>query len=1579
MNGSKERVSFIIEYISAYEEKIKLANKNHLFDEAQLFELFAQEICKLWFEQDFSNLNSIKMNYPCVDLISQDGKIYVQVSTQRDIFSKIKSTLHSLADNNSPELSNISSPVFFVLSNETEESVKDLLGENQIGKYPFSVDINYISTQKIIQKAIDDIVFQSALYELLKRDVEGLYAISEKLLSAFDHSISVGLHNIDTQINHEYEIDRSDLLRKIKNEHGQFNFICGEAGSGKSVICKKLLSDERKVLFVRADVLLKITSIDEIWNLSISNAFRFLKDQKTVVYVDALEYIANSGDSSKDILQALIYEISKYSNVLFFASCRSCDVGAFLKLIGLYSIKQFSVAVISDKELKLISKKYKIIKDMSVSGKYEELLHSPFYINEIVSRGISLSEASDVNNFRNYIWKHCICLVDKAIEMKIPTNEVVNTINHIVIERSKRFSAGVSEEEIDAAILKLLRTNNVVTDRDNLIRLKYDIYEDICFEKLFDKEFAQCNGDYNAFFNSIERIGDGSYRRYQIWISNKLLAKENRDKFLHKLLFGKELSQKWHRNTIIGIVKSPFCMGFFDDYRNDIIEKGMVSEIVELTNCFGFEMRGFSYNETESLCWLQLSACGYGRSALLKLIFENELYANDSLDSESIIKLCYDYALWAPIHNQSDEYVCSMICNYLDECLIKCLNKDEHRITNKIQSLLVIIYAIPNNAKEWIVSFWEKMKTDYQSEDLSRARIAKDILSWTLENITVDLEKLLHKELFDIAETIWFINSALDKKQFEFYGYGLSDDHLWGIKGVGDDFRSSHHDKNKDVFFRGIFNWNFRSAFEWSLTIVNRVASEYHHNCPENVSTITLFRPETKTEISYIGSAEMWLAGRAESRIPVLIGDLIYWLKESIIQYLNYCKSDVALFRELTDYIKSQIIENSNNIIPFTIIETIGFEYSDIIPGYANLLASNLELISWDISWNVHNMTSPAKNILMEQLKMAFGLPDLEGRYPNEKLEFLNIQDYMARSQFSSEGMVRQQCFDVLDYLYTKIDTEDAHALLQVQKMDMRNAKYHIEDSFITVEPMLSEGPQKIVDDNDSNKYEQEIVSNLTNILKDGTNENLESILENIDYVKSLMTTEADLVKYENYYVMLLCLALKCQELSQSQRSLLVLDWTERLEGFITRKSSYIADLKLSFVLFNQADNSLDKDAKRKLKKLLLQCLILSPSDGQISCLNDHATSFLLTNTHLSRCFFNTIIKLAEDEWNHSIYNQRVLKSRKNRNKRYCFSAEHGIPSSDDIIRVRGLKPYTSNREDIITRYLYDEEELDIRSINIDKIDPGYLFISLNSGLRLADPDFSAFVRKAMPIFIQSMGPSKADSFMDTYYQRLSVKKMLERELSNENEGFKAAIDVMFDDVDFSQFSHDTINMYVDIFGRVDALYFDSFGKEEIRKNCRKCIEYAEEKIKRIVIPYVKNGLEKILILDSERMGDWNKCETHYSFRDKSFLCDLWNRYCIGHEVELLRVIYQMKIDELLPEVLPVVSRTVESLSKMEAFQEDECQIILKTIILKSLISHSEKIKREYEYRNSYETILNILISRGNESAAVILDEFMTH
>ena len=62
-----------------------MCNKNGLFDEAKMFELFAKEVCKLIFNQDFINLNDLKPNYPFFDLVSIDKKIYVQVSTEQYI------------------------------------------------------------------------------------------------------------------------------------------------------------------------------------------------------------------------------------------------------------------------------------------------------------------------------------------------------------------------------------------------------------------------------------------------------------------------------------------------------------------------------------------------------------------------------------------------------------------------------------------------------------------------------------------------------------------------------------------------------------------------------------------------------------------------------------------------------------------------------------------------------------------------------------------------------------------------------------------------------------------------------------------------------------------------------------------------------------------------------------------------------------------------------------------------------------------------------------------------------------------------------------------------------------------------------------------------------------------------------------------------------------------------------------------------------------------------------------------------------------------------------------------------------
>lgn len=91
-------MDYIADYIASYKTKIQLLNRQGLFDNATLFELFAENVCSLWFGKTFKNLNLEKSNYPYVDLISEDGKIFIQVSTGNDIPTKIRTTLEKIRD-----------------------------------------------------------------------------------------------------------------------------------------------------------------------------------------------------------------------------------------------------------------------------------------------------------------------------------------------------------------------------------------------------------------------------------------------------------------------------------------------------------------------------------------------------------------------------------------------------------------------------------------------------------------------------------------------------------------------------------------------------------------------------------------------------------------------------------------------------------------------------------------------------------------------------------------------------------------------------------------------------------------------------------------------------------------------------------------------------------------------------------------------------------------------------------------------------------------------------------------------------------------------------------------------------------------------------------------------------------------------------------------------------------------------------------------------------------------------------------------------------------------------------------------
>lgn len=1577
MEGSKERIDFIIEYISAYEAKIKIANKNSLFDEAQLFELFAQEICNLWYGKKFTNLNSIKKNYPCVDLLSEDGEIYVQVSTQEDIPGKIKKTLLSLEEEKYPELSNISAPVFFVLSNDTEQKVKDLVGKNQIGRFPFSVKDNFVSTSMIVQRACNDIEFQKSLYDFLKYEIDGISSISSKLLNIFDISKNVGLSNINTMINGEYEIDRSSLLKSIQDDDAQFKVVCGDAGSGKSAICKKVLMEEEMVIFARAEKIASCDSINNIWDLDVVEALKYLGEKKAVIYLDALEYISSASEFTKDLLQSLLYEIKKHPTVSFVTSCRTCDVGAFIKLIGLFDFKKYVVEDISNTELKQISEKYPVIRAMSLSGKYSELLRSPFYIDVIISQGIDIDKAGDVNEFRDYIWKNCICLNEKSIKKGFRTNDVASIIEKLVVERSKRFSPGVRCDELDCEILDFLKSNNVITVNENLARLKYDIYEDICFERLFDREFDLSRGNYAAFFACVESMGQGAYRRYQIWVSNKLLARSNRDKFLKSLVFDNDISSEWSRNTIIGLIKSPYCKSFFDEQGINILEHARLEEFIKITNCFAFEMGDVHSIEYDSISILRLNASGYGRLALIGLIYKYKEYEDRQLESK-ITKLCSDYVLRSRVRDDEvDKYAFEIMKYYVDSFLQDGLSAHIARTLDYLTPRLEVIYALPKIARSWTIDFWKMLQSLYV-EDESKTRIAAEIISWTLDHATQPLVDGLCAELFKIAETIWIEENKRDIISRQLYGDGISRDFQWGVRGEGKDYHYKHQNVNNEIFLRLIYQRKFKDALIWTITLINKFVSIYSAEDSNRVEEIVLFDSAHKSEKKYLGSVEMWFSGREENMIPTLIGDMVYWLRESAIQILHVCEEDSELFNHFATYIKEQIMEKSTNVILLTVIEDIAFEFKSSLPAYAIELASSLEVISWDIQWQVHRIMTPEKKLLLDQIKLAVGIPDFNGRYSHRETMFRGIQDYMAWCQLTAEKEdVREKCISTLTYLYEKIDSKDAHALLQVQKMDMRNANVRIiEDKYISIEPKLSKETQEIVDANEKNNEPQnEVLTKFKDVIDKKAD--IHEVHDLIEQLESLMQSPEDEVRYEDYYILALCVAFRDDNLAKEKRKEYVNKWLDRIEN-LHSGNSYVADLKLSAALIAQYSKDIGDESRNRLKRFMVACLMNSGANGQIGLLRNLITTYLFNNPGVARIFFNTIICCAHDEWNHTIYNQKIMK--KCRRKTYSIPAAYGLPKPDDIVKAYGKKVYVSKKDSIIEDYLYKEKSLDLSAIKIEELDPGLLFVAMNVGLKLSDSDFVDFAKKVMPIFIKELSEDNRDSIMNTYYQRLDFKKLFERELGEDNGSYQEAINLLFDNVNYQMFSNDTIKAYISIFEHVGALYFDSYENDGKRIQLRKCLEYAESFIDRIQVPFVKNGLERILIFDYERFGsNWNKCTTHYSSNDKTFLCRLWGKYHKGHEKDVVMSMYQMKFDELLPEVLPVLAEVVEALYETGEVSDKNCVLILKSIVLKVLLKFSDVVKADQDYHDAYERILNALIKCNDESAAVILDEYRTH
>lgn len=1575
MKHSAERIQYITDFLSSYKCSIESLNKNGLFDSATLYELFALEVCKLWFGQSFRSLNTQRSNFPSVDLVSEDGYLYIQVSTGQNIPDKVKATLEKIGKSDDPDLSKIETIYFFVLGNDSIEKIPDYTGKDRIGKIDFSPDNHLISINKIIIKAKTDYIFQKSLYDLLKQESDSFQSISRKFDEEVSFSREIVQTSIDGLINGEYEINRQELISQIRSENVRYISIVGDAGMGKSSLCKKLLLEEELFLFARAEKIDEVTNINSIWDLDINSLLRYLSPKRIVFCIDALEYLADGRKTNIDLLQHL-YEITqKYNNAYIFTSCRTSDKNAFLRLMSTYEIKEYLVPEIDDKQLVQVAKRYPIIAELSQLKQYSQLLRSPFYLDVIVKKIQSVNDLENATGLRSFIWEKVICLQGKPKPPEVSTDDIREAVNRIVFTRAKEFSIGVPKESIQYDALSLLLSSGIIILANSKVRLKFDIFEDICFEQLFDREFDSCKGDYPTFFKNISDLGRCVFRRYQIWVENKLFAKEGRDRFLYALVFSESIPEKWKKETIIGITKSRICADFFKEYGTILIDTGLIKQFFDITNLYSFDPHLYTINNNK---YTIARPIGKGRECLIQIANKAKLYEHIEY-KDKVIKMCTDYARSSTFEESTANEVCSILEQFV---IIEWKNASTVRRYSKdlLIRYLDSLYYLAAYCAEWIKGFWDEVLKSYRSNSRigSHSMAAAGIIDHTIRNTTLILARTLPKDLSALAWAYWVESSEKDYIPSHYAAIYRSPEYYYGLNENASDYSYKFRSINENTFLYQMSLVQFESALHWGIQLSNHVTNNLQHNRPEEIFQIELIEYPHKTKYTYLAHPDFFFAGVLDNSVPMLLGDTVHIIRRAIFQKIDWYLSnkDATFCVGFVNWLKKTILAEANNIIFLGILEDIGLIYSSHFPGYSILFASSIDYVMID-----------SKRELLHR-----GTPGLmRTRYDVKNSEILSLTEYIVKNQLFGCSEVIEQCRNTLDYLYSITPNNEEHALqhLQIQKMDARRAEIIAKGDLRYYVSQVSGAAQDVIDNYGKSKTLEEL--SLINRLEsqysnadDGASLSIADCISGIDKLGSMIESCDNAILFEATYFKYLACILSRKDLDVNTRSQYCLIWINRLNRD-NNSSMYAIFIEQIHVLFEQADNSLSKEANIALKNLFLEILLNKGKYSNNYRFKETLKKYLPQNERWAKLLFNTILALAKDEMECNQYNATFLVQHANAKAAWYTPNLSPKPSAKACIDKLGGNQYQSQFDLIVQKYLLDEEDLKIGSFDINQYDISVLCCLSNCGLSLSNRFFYTVIRAIVDqltlIWINNI---QTERRVSTLFEEAEVSSFLKNAILEPTET-DLVLNLLFSEIDYSRFVSSTYSFYEEVLISYLPHFVDAYDKPEYRHTLKAIVKKIESRVLSIQDEYAQIQMYRALFLPQQKYyyGDWTACKTEYSYSDKQFLNCFWEKYGHYHLNELLTAIYELQINKLLPEVLPSVYGSFfkaqeECSSTVDSIIARHKQIINR-IVTTAFVENNDQIKMSQQLIDAYESLLELFVEHNVEIAAVILDEFRIH
>ena len=243
---------------------------------------------------------------------------------------------------------------------------------------------------------------------------------------------------------------------------------------------------------------------------------------------------------------------------------------------------------------------------------------------------------------------------------------------------------------------------------------------------------------------------------------------------------------------------------------------------------------------------------------------------------------------------------------------------------------------------------------------------------------------------------------------------------------------------------------------------------------------------------------------------------------------------------------------------------------------------------------------------------------------------------------------------------------------------------------------------------------------------------------------------------------------------------------------------------------------------------VIIDLIMYKGQHGVVTEIARYAKRYLATNEQLARAVFNAIFKLAEDEMNHQKFNFKYMEKHRQKEKlEFSPNTQPKLRGIDFYIEKNKRKKYKSLKNEIIREYLFNNTELELSDFNMDNYDITTLCFAINCGLSLNDTSFAMIIKKFVMAMINvwkaNQNTHRSHDILDVY-SLYEVMDFFQRELFANEIQTSIVLDILFTEIDFSKFTRETIEFYLNVFGSLLAHYFDSHSDKDQRAYCENII-----------------------------------------------------------------------------------------------------------------------------------------------------------